>query len=131
MSLEKKRRRLQRPCRAQGCTALHRNSNSYCDEHQSELIGWARSQLKKGNTTKRGYGAAWRCIRSYVLQRDKYLCAPCSDLGRVTEATEVDHRVPIAEGGTDEPENLQAICRECHKQKTQAESKRARAQRRL
>lgn len=129
MSVDKKRRRLQRPCRTQGCTALHRNSNSYCDEHQSELIGWARSQLKKGNTTKRGYGAAWRRIRSYVLQRDKYLCVPCFDVGRVTEAAEVDHKVPLAEGGTEDVENLQAICTECHKKKTQTESKRARAQR--
>lgn len=127
----KKRRRLQRLCLAQGCTVIHRNNNSFCYAHQSNLVGWARIQLKKGNTTKRGYGAAWRRVRGVVLQRDKHLCAPCSNVGRVTEATEVDHRMPIVEGGTNELENLQAVCRECHKQKTQIESKRARAQRHL
>lgn len=41
-------------------------------------------------------------------------------------AVAVDHIVPKAEGGTDEDENLQAICKRCHKLKTEAESLRAR-----
>lgn len=42
-------------------------------------------------------------------------------------AVAVDHIVPKAEGGNDDPENLQAICKRCHKLKTEMESKRARA----
>jgi 5-methylcytosine-specific restriction protein A len=34
---------------------------------------------------------------------------------------EVDHITPKAKDGTDDPENLQAICIECHKAKTKAE----------
>ena len=41
-------------------------------------------------------------------------------------AVAVDHIVPKAEGGTDADENLQAICKACHKLKTENESKRAR-----
>lgn len=40
--------------------------------------------------------------------------------------TEVDHRIPKAEGGTGEPYNLCAINVECHKRKTAKESGRAR-----
>lgn len=39
----------------------------------------------------------------------------------------VDHIVPVFEGGTDELDNLQAICPGCHQIKTQAEAARGRA----
>lgn len=38
-------------------------------------------------------------------------------------ARDVDHRVPLAEGGADSEENLQALCGECHDAKTAAENK--------
>lgn len=64
-----------------------------------------------------------------ILKRDRYLCqcGECQRTGRVLPATEVDHRIPKAEGGTDEPHNLCAINAECHKRKTAKESGRARA----
>jgi 5-methylcytosine-specific restriction protein A len=40
----------------------------------------------------------------------------------VTLADEVDHIVPMANGGTDDDQNLEAICTGCHKVKTQKES---------
>lgn len=61
------------------------------------------------------------------MRRDKYLCQPCMNSDRVMPAVAVDHIVPKAEGGTDADENLQAICKPCHKWKTENESKRARA----
>ena len=38
-----------------------------------------------------------------------------------------DHIIPKAEGGSDEDENLQTLCRSCHKQKTDAEKARGAA----
>jgi 5-methylcytosine-specific restriction protein A len=54
------------------------------------------------------------------MARDSRLCQPClrKKPQRITAATEVDHIVPKAKGGTDELTNLQAICGECHKDKT-------------
>ena len=46
---------------------------------------------------------------------------PCLSRDRVTAAVAVDHVVPKAQGGTDDLENLQSICQECHDIKTQAE----------
>ena len=43
-------------------------------------------------------------------------------MGRVRPATEVDHILPLADGGTDDLGNLQAINRECHARKTVAEN---------
>ncbi|WP_221899405.1 HNH endonuclease [Xanthomonas sp. GW] len=45
----------------------------------------------------------------------------------MTEATEVDHILNVAEGGTDDDANLQAICTDCHGAKTQAEARRGAA----
>jgi len=42
----------------------------------------------------------------------------------VREATEVDHVIGKANGGTDDPGNLQAINHDCHKEKTALESNR-------
>ena len=56
------------------------------------------------------------------MVRDHYLCQVCMSEDRLTPATEVDHIIPKARGGTDNPDNLQAICAECHKTKTARES---------
>jgi 5-methylcytosine-specific restriction enzyme A len=70
---------------------------------------------------ERGYGQAWQRLRAEVLKRARYLCqcAECSSTARVRLASEVDHIVPKAKGGTDHLSNLQAIHPECHKRKTQ------------
>jgi 5-methylcytosine-specific restriction protein A len=56
-----------------------------------------------------------------VLRRDSWLCRPCQQAGRITQATEVDHVVPKALGGTDAESNLQSICRRCHASKSARE----------
>ncbi len=56
--------------------------------------------------------------REEALQRDAYLCVACRAKGRITEATEVDHTVPLSKGGTDELGNLQSLCGPCHEAKT-------------
>ena len=65
-----------------------------------------------------GRGRAWRKQREAVLRRDSKLCQPCRARGAYTAAMEVDHILGLAEGGTDQSDNLQAICVPCHKAKT-------------
>jgi 5-methylcytosine-specific restriction protein A len=74
---------------------------------------------------KRGYGTAWDKVRAIVLERDHHLCRPCLGNGHITEAREVDHILPKFKGGTDNPDNLQSICTDCHRTKTAAESAEA------
>lgn len=54
-------------------------------------------------------GSQWNKTRLMILERDNYTCAYC---GR--EATEVDHILAKANGGTDEPSNLVAACKPCN-----------------
>jgi len=60
-------------------------------------------------------------MRAETLRKDDYLCRNCRSNGIVTSATEVDHIVPKAQGGTDAPTNRQSLCHACHKAKTLAE----------
>lgn len=51
----------------------------------------------------------WRRVRELVLKRDNRECQYCGG-----EADQVDHVVPFARGGTDDPGNLVAACRRCN-----------------
>lgn len=112
-----------RPCRAKLCRNTTRERHGYCPDHAREASGWERHHKGKSSTA-RGYGARWRRLRALVLERDRYLCQceECQRLGRVRPAGEVDHVTPKAQGGTDAPDNLRAIARDCHRRKTQAEA---------
>lgn len=79
---------------------------------------------KRGNPAERGYGWQWQKLRKVMLAQDP-LCRTCREQGKVTAAQELDHIVPKAEGGTDDPANLAPICKPCHKEKTAHESARA------
>jgi 5-methylcytosine-specific restriction protein A len=79
--------------------------------------------------TRRGSGVAVERIRGSRLHkireriglRDEYTCQIC---GRVTVQGEVDHRVPLAEGGGNNDQNLWWLCIPCHKKKSEQEGKR-------
>jgi 5-methylcytosine-specific restriction protein A len=64
-------------------------------------------------------GRPWRRKRAAILLRDEYTCQAC---GVITSQLEVDHIINRARGGSDDEENLQALCIPCHKLKTAAES---------
>lgn len=84
---------------------------------------WKRTTKTEGKTTtERGYGAAWRRKRKLVIQRDDGLCQPCLRVGIIKSFDAVDHKVPLSQGGSDDENNLQCICNDCHKVKTQSES---------
>ena len=68
-------------------------------------------------------GRAWSRTREDVLERDDYRCYECGQDG----CTQVDHIVPKALDGTDDPENLAAICKPCHDAKTRRERDHVRA----
>lgn len=83
----------------------------------------------KAGSTPRIRGDAWMATRRAVMQRDKYTCAGC---GSIRMDHEVDHVVPLEQGGSNDLENLQLLCawfdasgvkQGCHAAKTKAEAK--------
>jgi 5-methylcytosine-specific restriction protein A len=47
------------------------------------------------------------------------LCADCTAEGRVSLAEELDHRVPLSQGGRDDESNFQGLCVAHHRSKTE------------
>lgn len=84
---------------------------------------WASSQ--RGSRQARGYGRAHEQMRERVLSEEP-LCRRCDAHGRIAVTAIADHVIPKAEGGSDERSNYQGLCGACHREKTQAEAKRAR-----
>lgn len=95
-----------RPCTYPGCAALV-SSGSRCEQHRAKP--WATTTT---SSTARGYGARWRRQRAAQLMRHPY----CESCGAV--ATEVDHIVPLADGGASSPLNLRSLCTRCHASRT-------------
>jgi len=53
--------------------------------------------------------------RYEVMMRDNFSCCLC---GNGTEGKlEVDHRVPVSKGGSDDMDNLQTLCFDCNRGK--------------
>lgn len=77
------------------------------------------------SATVRTRGRAWMRIRARAL-RTNPLCTICAAAGRVVGATEVDHRIPLHQGGTDDDANLQGLCHDCHADKTARDGGKAR-----
>lgn len=61
----------------------------------------------------------WR-KQSQSLSIDGFLCS----LVYCTTNLEVDHIIPLCEGGSNEYDNLWLLCRDCHKVKTSSERSR-------
>lgn len=105
-----------RPCPKPTCPNL-----SPCPVHA------ATTRTQRQNTARGGSGWTWQRTREHVLYRDSYSCRcdacphahPCG-----ARATEVDHVIPIAEGGSSELHNLQALCSPCHQLKSAREARR-------
>lgn len=79
-----------RPCLI--CGALSHGSR--CPTHQ----------LNRNGSTRQ-----WRRLREQILARDRHVCRACG-----APAQHVDHRQPVARGGTDNPSNLTAMCARCN-----------------
>lgn len=107
-----------RPCTHPNCKA-YAAKDGRCLEHQRKA--WATNEGKSRH--ERGYGSKWDKLRKQILKRDQHLCQVCLEKGIYTKARQVDHKTPKAEGGTDDPNNLQSICIPCHRYKTANEGK--------
>lgn len=110
---------MNKPCARRGCPEVVGRGISYCAEHAPPP--WQGSQKAP---------AGWAKIRSRILIRDRYECqTDMTGAGLICgqPANQVDHIIPRFEGGTEDSENLTAICDEHHRAKTQMESQRARA----
>ena len=78
--------------------------------------------LKANTNSLRGTSRSrWGVLRTSILWRDGGLCQECARHNWPRQADEVDHIAGLQFGGDDNPDNLQSLCRPCHKRKTTEE----------
>lgn len=51
--------------------------------------------------------------RAKVLARDGFTCVACASVIEL----QIDHKIPLAKGGTDDESNLQTLCGRCNRKK--------------
>jgi len=108
--------RAPKKCAHDGCQTRI-TGRTYCDQHTP--INWGRKGAGRTSTPEH---KAWRRA---VLDRDHWRCQVQGP--RCTrKATQADHILNVANGGAEHDlNNGQAICAECHRDKTQAEAAQA------
>lgn len=107
-----------KPCNKPGCGRL--TKGPYCNRH----IGLSRRlrdiefDRNRASASRRGYDRRWQRFRKYYLQ-DHLICEA---LGCSQPASEVDHIIPLAQGGAHcDEDNSQALCKPHHSAKTARE----------
>jgi 5-methylcytosine-specific restriction endonuclease McrA len=75
------------------------------------------STCEATNPTPHGYGHTWTKLRRAYLAAHP-ACAKCG-----APARQVDHVIPLRDGGTHAWGNLQSLCLRCHAAKSQRENR--------
>ena len=82
-----------------------------------------KSRDEKLKKQKLGYSPSSRRVsesrKKEIAYRQKYRCRMC--FGLLPPSFQVDHIIPVALGGHNGNQNLQALCPTCHKLKTQSD----------
>lgn len=75
------------------------------------------------STTKRIDGDSRGAVIKRLARERPRMCAECYRNGYVRYGDELDHIAPLWKGGSNDPLNLQWLCRSCHSDKTAREAK--------
>ena len=79
-----------------------------------------RLEVKKGNVTYHKNPVHLRRVRvseklrMEIFKRDNFKCVICGAT-KDDDCMEIDHIVPVSEGGNNDKENLRTTCRRCNK----------------
>lgn len=108
-----------RQCRVNGCSGIATSANNgYCDKHKNH--GWAMYQ--RDNPNRFYQSTRWKKIRIVVIRRAFGLCQDCEKRGILVSGNNVDHILPVSQGGAIwDLDNLQLLCETCHNAKTAKE----------
>ena len=77
--------------------------------------------INGGEAGGRIRGRKWMRIRERIMVRDCGMCQTCRRKGQVSVGTEVDHIIALSNSGSNDDDNLEVICVECHDRKSRVD----------
>jgi len=57
-------------------------------------------------------------VRKFVFERNNYQCQSCNKTDLTAKTLQVDHIIPLAQGGANDFSNLQTLCEKCNREKS-------------
>lgn len=112
--------RPKRPCSYPGCPEL--TDGQYCERHRKQESA-RYNRYERDPATRKRYGRDWEKMRARYISAHP-LCERCQAAGRLKQAEEVHHILPLSKGGTHEESNLMSLCTSCHSEITAREGGR-------
>jgi 5-methylcytosine-specific restriction protein A len=109
------------PCAYDGCPNLSRDGTGRCENHPRSPKDYGKKKWQASDTeTPRIKGSRRQKLRRILFDKHP-LCILCQIHGRVSLATQRDHITPLSAGGTEDEDNTQGLCEQCHEAKTYQE----------
>ena len=99
-----------KPCAYRGCPNL--TKERYCDFHAKSDMREYNKYRRDPESNKR-YGRSWKKIQAAYLSANP-LCDICKNEGKFASAAMAHHKRKLTDGGTNEYDNLMALCNSCH-----------------
>lgn len=100
-------------CRHWGCKKLIYLGDGYCDAH--------RPKPKQSTNAPLRQNAEYKKAREIILTKYPH-CQKCWMEGKLVKGS-CDHIKPLAQGGTNDVENMQSLCVSCNSSKGNKEIK--------
>ena len=115
---EAQRERMSNPDYRERKRKYNREQNRERYNTDPEFRERVKERVRQRNLKTRGPSRRGRNLLVRLIVRQGALCALCETrLPEYAADIHVDHIVPVAKGGTSDPENLQAVCADCNRRK--------------
>ena len=108
------------PCRFSGCAEL--TETPYCKKHY-KVMNKLYDLYQRDPESKKRYGTKWRKIRNAFVKNHP-ICELCERKNILIPTEEVHHVIPLSKGGSNDEENLMALCKSYHSRITATEGGR-------
>ena len=120
MPIDKNSSDLLTPALDQAASYLQHNESKNKINYDNTLYDSKKTEIKKDNSSKKNVKrSVSEAKKKYVAGSQGWNCAHCKE--QLKPWFEVDHKLRLEYGGTNDISNLEALCRECHGKKTAKE----------
>lgn len=113
-----------KPCSFPGCGRLVQPGTRRCEVHGAQDQRQYDREQRSPEAVAFYHSRFWTTLSGACRERATGLCEECQRAGVYRAGNQADHIVPREQGGSDDLDNLQWLCRSCHSRKSATEGSR-------